>query len=332
MSSVDHTVCASNCQFEVDHAMYDLSGLQGEQPAIPYDNMYLSLDICNPLPSSDYCLDSNYKPSKGFVCLGGKNVGRILSVVPKGRTDDMKRLIYDNGANVILEYTGGAQIDGCDNNNQSLTRISFFCDNTSAAAIPPQQGQDVMRAAVSETASMGSPEQDTEDHHHTRNDKCLISLRWKSYNACPVCTITDYQLHEAPCVNGTHHSFRIRINPCFGPNIIEAGNKNCENNMMIPFESVLGVVSIILLLVVVLGILYYRNKTLQHRYSLLSEEKNKQVEMVDLENAGESKKKKKKQARQEGEPVVEDDLDYDEDENKDKEKDNNTTDKNTKDK
>jgi len=277
--------CLKTCIFHLDKnaKAFDLSSLSTLSPiTVPYHGAALILDICNTLPLHQSC-KINGIPTAGHVCFAEHNVGRVLSVISEKIKDYKGRPFYSENETLVLEFKGGDKLFDCEG-EATVTRISFFCDE--AAASPPLE-QDAEFSASS-SYSPGKPEIFLDDPHQDPNDQCEISLRWKTYAACAACTDSDYVIRTSPCSLGVQKRIKIRRSQCFGPNIKEAPTTPCRKHFPVSTGLIIGVSVIIILLLVFVSVLFYRHRRLSRQYSLLAEEKNKNVEMEEIDDHDDS--------------------------------------------
>jgi cell division protein FtsB len=262
-SSTGATTCETDCVFTSGKTVIDLSPLKGSQP-VQYDNKFLLLSVCDKIPYTESCLIEG-EPTPGYACIDDKNIGRVLSVMPNNASSD---------ASIVLQYSKGSSPD-CDGIN---TVVSFFCDFDQIA--PPSE--DTTKEF--NVHDIGQPTQDPNTTGNSKHHKCDYSLYWKSYAACRVCTDSDYEQQESLCVGGVKKSFQIRKSACVGPNFKASISEECTDSLELPIFAIIGAGVVLLLLLFILGFLFYRHRKLSHSYQLLAEEKTKGVEMDEIDS------------------------------------------------
>jgi len=185
------------------------------------------------------------------------------------------------------------------------TMVSFVCDESQIS--PPNQTNADL-GVIDVLHSIGSPIQDPATVGHANKHPCDYALLWKTFLACRICTEADYEDRISPCILGTKKSYKLRTKACVGPNTKASIFEECADSIELPIFAIIGAAAFLVVLLLILGFLFYRHKRLTNQYQLLADEKSKGVEMDEID------KEYEKTLEKATSDLNDDDLDDDDDE------------------
>jgi hypothetical protein len=110
----------------------------------------------------------------------------------------------------------------------------------------------------------------------TKEDECLTEMTWENFASCPICKYTDYDINLGECKNGKQTVSPIRARDCFGPQIRESTTQDCEESLAITTPVIVSVLGVFLVVLMVVVVLFIRNKKLAERYDQLVNESSRQ--------------------------------------------------------
>lgn len=121
----------------------------------------------------------------------------------------------------------------------------------------------------------------------TRSDKCKLKATWHSFYACPICgpyTSDDYTVQATECENSIQRISYVRTADCFGSAVLNVHDESCTPKYAFPMYVLITVAALFLLLTFIALLVYLRYRSLTTKYSLLVEEKSKNLEMSDIQS------------------------------------------------
>eukprot|EP00164_Ancoracysta_twista_P007358 GFYU01010427.1.p1 GENE.GFYU01010427.1~~GFYU01010427.1.p1 ORF type:complete len:1729 (-),score=404.88 GFYU01010427.1:215-5401(-) len=239
------TKCLSTCTFTHGNVTYDISNLahKHEKMLGPFNDREgrtFEFGLCFSNHTSNFCGDNSYS------CLTeGGNTHNIAR---------MREFIVDE-ANptdgfVLRLYHG----DKCDHNgNLREMEVHFMCNKDAGSGVP--------QSYLTGTGAGWEIE---------KEDTCTYHFQWETVHACPVCLDrkTDYTKVVGSCVAGERVTTYHPKDHCFAP--IERDVSQCSS---VEFSDgiIITIVVSFVVLVIVIGVMYYRQRKLYSAYAQLME-------------------------------------------------------------
>jgi len=114
-----------------------------------------------------------------------------------------------------------------------------------------------------------------------------LIFNWYTPYACPLCgdwSSSDYTMQATDCNDGKRTVSYARATNCFGPQIVNSHEEDCTVKYEFPMYVLITVAVIFLVLALAAILVYLRYRSLTSKYSLLVEEKSKNLEMSDIQS------------------------------------------------
>jgi hypothetical protein len=144
---------------------------------------------------------------------------------------------------------------------------------------------------------------------------CKLKVIWNSFYACRICgsfESEDYTIQTTECEENTQRVSYVRTSNCFGPAILNVHDESCVPKYAFPMYVLIAVAVLFLVLALIALLVYLRYRSLTtkvsrekgnyhwlsfllpplaclpnyhlSKYSLLAEEKSKNLEMSDIQS------------------------------------------------
>jgi hypothetical protein len=242
--------CSSSCTFNSIGRTYDLAPLNQVQTVL-VSGHFLLMRICDRLPKN--LSEPQSETTDSFVTdlQSQQNLGKYLTQADT-----------PTGANLQLTFTAPDTGD-C---TEFTTDIVFYCEMPNGTnTIYGTQSGPVL----------------------TRTTKCNNKFAWRSFFACPLCRsyedYDDYTEQTTECdKKNTQTVSYVRTASCFGPALVGVHTETCQNKVAFPMYVLISLGVVFIALAIIAIVFYINYRSLNSRYSLLAEEKSKNLEMNEI--------------------------------------------------
>ena len=291
----ERTLCEHNCHFSATFkrpdgsssvADYNLGALSSSDtmygPVFKRENDTMGLheyflNVCTKDQTNATCLDSKGKPLYAYACQipEGKSAAKSL-----GDTINFERLPDTPGDGVLVRYTGGTP--GC------LSRAAPDDDT-----LVPRAREAAIHFVCDVLAGRGSPTH--RPHVETiETAPCYYEFEWRSIFACRLCTMDDYDYVETDCLRGQAERQYFWKEPrhCYQGVALPATTTFACENVKVGFLAVAMVLGGLLLALVAVVILFFRNRRIHSEYAILKSTHGSDAEVSGLMDAGPSRRQK----------------------------------------
>lgn len=254
--NADHSACDTDCIFTMDNdadgvaETYNLNPLQGVNLITTPQGDFVAYSICDRLPANF----SNPDGPKMDAYVLNIQQGRVL-----GRTLAQLGRFKDENIHLYFQSTS-------DNTQTLSVRFFFYCQM-------PNETDPNYQPNRPPVVTSSSPRD--------------LIFKWYTPYACPLCgdwSSSDYTMQATDCNDGKRTVSYARATNCFGPQIVNSHEEDCTVKYEFPMYVLITVAVIFLVLALAAILVYLRYRSLTTKYSLLVEEKSKNLEMSDIQS------------------------------------------------